>query len=161
VHGAHKAADPRRVVRHLPGDIGLDQDAQPYVGLPDLNQASLDVSDAIRNLADFIKARAVMAHVAGFLIVIHQNGGGAIDGSIEGLEKAQQILPSPGLHDVVLHASSVDPQGMTAASQLGDTVSFLIADFYYYGLPSCDRIIGGLRGRPIRQARRLRRRGST
>jgi predicted amidohydrolase YtcJ len=103
---------------------------QPYRGVPDLTEQDL-------------QARALSAHLAGFPLVIHQNGLQAVGAGVKAFEKAQAAFPSPGLRDVVLHAPLIDEKLLGTLKALGNvTVSFLMEDLYYYGLPECQQLLG-------------------
>jgi predicted amidohydrolase YtcJ len=102
---------------------------QPYTGRPDLIEIALG-------------QRIVLAHQAGFPIMIHQNGDRAIARSVRALRSAQTVLPTPDLRDIVLHAPLIDDQELTAAYTLGDTVSFLAENVYYWGQPLCQLVLG-------------------
>ena len=100
--------------------------AQPYVGLPD---AGLD------QLAANFKA----AHAAGFPLMVHQNGDGAIDNALAALEIAG---PAPGLRDLMIHFSISSPDDLQKVKAKGTGVTFMIPNLYYYGTPMCHQVLG-------------------
>ncbi len=102
---------------------------QPYMGLPDLAQHQM-------------AARAVLAHQAGYPLVIHQNGDQAISNSVAALQEAQQLDPAPNFRDLILHAPLIDAADLAIVKRLNDPISFLMDDLYYWGLPLCQQILG-------------------
>jgi predicted amidohydrolase YtcJ len=100
---------------------------QPYAGLP--NVTSLDVA-----------SRVSLSHQAGFPVIVHQNGDQAIADSLSGLQAAGNIGPGKA-KDVILHAQQATPTDIAITKSLGDTMSFLIGDLYYYGVPMCEQVL--------------------
>lgn len=99
---------------------------QPYTGLPDVDQA--DMTTRLNN-----------AHQAGFPMLIHQNGDAAITAALAALAAAP---PPPTIRDVVVHAPLITPSQLAAINPKQVTVSFLLPNVYYWGLPQCQLIIG-------------------
>ncbi len=103
--------------------------SQPYMGLPDVAKAAME-------------ARAVVAHQAGYPLVVHQNGDQAITDTVNALQEAQTLFPAPALRDLVLHAPLISAANLATVKSLNDPISFLIADLYYWGLSVCQQVLG-------------------
>lgn len=79
---------------------------QPYAGLPDVTQPEIE-----RRLRE--------AHKAGFPIIIHQIGDGAIDSAVGALLATKDAPPPRGTRDVVLHAFLVTSSQLDELDGLG------------------------------------------
>lgn len=99
---------------------------QPYVGLPDFDQAALATA-------------FTAAHQAGLALAIHQNGEQAIAGAVQALEMAGTV---PGIRDFLVHFTLASPADVSAANRLGAAVTFLPEDIYYWGLQGCQQVLG-------------------
>ncbi|TDR45853.1 putative amidohydrolase YtcJ [Tahibacter aquaticus] len=100
---------------------------QPYTGLPDVTQSEMTT-------------RLTNAHQAGFPMLIHQNGDAATTAALAALAAAPP--PPAGTRDVVVHAPMITPSQLAAINPQQVTVSFLLPNVYYWGLPECQQIIG-------------------
>jgi predicted amidohydrolase YtcJ len=100
---------------------------QPYQGLPDVDQSDMTT-------------RLAQAHAAGFPMIIHQNGDAAITASLNALAAAPP--PPPGKRDVVLHAPMISVAQLQAMNASQVTVSFLMSNIYFWGLPECQQVLG-------------------
>lgn len=100
---------------------------QPYQGLPDVNQADMTT-------------RVQQAHAAGFPMIIHQNGDAAITAALNALAAAPP--PPAGKRDVVLHAPMITVAQLQALNKQNVTVSFLMPNVFYWGLPECQQVLG-------------------
>src|SRR5216683_3926712 len=89
-----------------------------------------------------MEARAVVAHQAGYPLVVHQNGDQAITDTVNALQEAQTLFPAPALRDLVLHAPLISAANLATVKSLNDPISFLIADLYYWGLSVCQQVLG-------------------
>lgn len=104
--------------------------SQPYVGLPDLR---------FPEMTD----RLVMAHKAGYPMIIHQNGTEAIAQAVGAIAEAQRLFPSPELRDTVLHAPFILPNQIEMMKNLKNvTVSFLMDNLHFWGQPLCQQVLG-------------------
>ena len=104
--------------------------AQPYRGLPDIDEARL-------------RARLVAAHKAGFPVVLHQIGDGAIQLAVNAKLATRNTPPPAGTRDVMLHIAFMTAEQLDAISQLDTAVlSVMPNNVYFFGLPECQQIIG-------------------
>lgn len=99
---------------------------QPYQGLPDVNQADMTT-------------RVKQAHAAGWPMIIHQNGDAAITAALAALASSS---PPSGKRDVVLHAPMITVAQLQALDKNNVTVSFLMPNVFYWGLPECQQVLG-------------------
>lgn len=100
---------------------------QPYQGLPDVDESDMTT-------------RLNQAHAAGFPMIIHQNGDAAITAALGALAAAS--APPSGTRDVVLHAPMVSAPQLQAINAQQVSVSFLMPNVYYWGLPECQQVLG-------------------
>lgn len=99
---------------------------QPYQGLPDVDQPDMTT-------------RVQQAHKAGFPMIIHQNGDAAITAALAALASS---TPPAGKRDVVLHAPMITVAQLQALNKNNVTVSFLMPNVFYWGLPECQQVLG-------------------
>ncbi len=103
---------------------------QPYRGLPDVGQQKLE-------------GRLLEAHKAGFPMVIHQIGDGAITDAVNALEATKGTPPPAGRHDVVLHAAFMTSEQLDKVATLDTAVvSVMPSNVHFYGLAECQQVIG-------------------
>jgi predicted amidohydrolase YtcJ len=116
---------------------------QPYRGLPDLSRQRLE-------------ERLIASHAAGFPMVVHEIGDGAITMAVDSLVATRSTPPPPGKRDVVLHAFLITPSQLSAVNRLGTAaVSVMPSNVHFFALPECQQILGPNRtinGYPARSA---------
>jgi predicted amidohydrolase YtcJ len=88
------------------------------------------------------------AKEAGWPILIHCQGDGAIDDALDAIEAAYGANPTTGLN-VVQHATMARPDQLERIKRLGAEVTFLPDLLYLYGAAYRDQILGAERAESI------------
>jgi predicted amidohydrolase YtcJ len=105
---------------------------------PYLNSAKTGATDFPElRMADICRS----AKNAGWPILIHCQGDGAIDNALDAIEAAYGANPPTGLN-VVQHATMARPDQLERIKRLGAEVTFLPDLLYLYGAAYRDQILG-------------------
>jgi len=123
--------------------------SQPYLGSDACGHANYPSS----YLVEAIRERAS----AGWQVMIHANGDGAIGQVVEAFEEALPGLPAADLRHRIEHCSIPTDEQLRRMARIGISPSFLMNHVHYWGRALRDHILGPERaGRldPVASARR-------